>query len=180
MEQREVWGAALYGEPCRECGYVWDRTPEEAVRVVAEVPGRFAAALVTAPDPLRHPGLGWSTAAYVRHVADNLETWTYRLDAARVDGRTATGGYDPDELGRARDYAHATVGASLLALRRAVLGWVDSVSAALAEGVVLDHATRGPQRAEDVARNNAHDALHHLHDVRRVVEAATGVPAPGA
>lgn len=180
MEQRERWGAALYGEPCRECGYVWDRTPEEAVRVVAEVPGRFAAVLVTAPEPLRVPDLGWSTAGYVRHVADNLETWAYRLDAARVDGRTTTRGYDPDDLGRVRDYDHATVGASLLALRRAVLCWADAVGAALAEDVVLDHATRGPQRAEDVARNNAHDALHHLHDVRRIVETVTGVPAPGA
>ncbi|NKY12477.1 DinB family protein [Cellulomonas hominis] len=168
----EQWGAALYGEPCRECGYVWDRTPQEAVHAVEDVPGRFAAVLVTAPEPLWHPGLGWSTAGYLRHVADNLEIWAYRLDAARVDGRTATQGYDPDELARVRDYRHATVGASLLALRRAVPGWADAVGAALAEGVVLDHATRGPQRAQDVARNNAHDALHHLHDVRRIVEHA--------
>lgn len=173
----ELWGAALYGEPCTECGFTWTLTPAEAVHAVAEVPGRYAAVLVTAPEPLRHPDLGWSTAAYVRHVGDNLETWTYRLDAARCDGRTTTTGYDPDALAAARDYAHATVGASLLALRRVVPGWVDAVTAALAEGVVLDHATRGPQRAEDVARNNAHDALHHLHDVRRIVEqaaAATG------
>jgi len=180
MEQPEAWGAALYGEPCRECRYVWDRTPEEAVRAVAEAPVRFAAVLVTAPDPLRIPELGWSTAAYVRHVADNLETWAYRLDAARVDGRTATTGCDPDDLGRVRDYDHATVGASLLALRRAVLCWADAVAAALAEDVALDHATRGTQRAEDVARNDAHDALHHLHDVRRIVETVTGVPARGA
>lgn len=171
----ELWGAALYGEPCGECGYTWVRTADEAVHAVSEVPGRFAAVLVGAPEPLRHPDLGWSTAAYVRHVADNLETWAYRLDAARCDGRTSTAGYDPDALAAARDYAHATVGASLLALRRVVPGWVDAVSAALAEGVVLDHATRGPQRAEDVARNNAHDALHHLHDVRRIVEHAAAV-----
>lgn len=171
----ELWGAALYGEPCRECGYVWDRTPEQSVHAVAEVPGRFAAVLVTAPEPLTHPDLGWSTAAYVRHVADNLEMWAYRLDAARVDGRLAAAGYDPDELAAAKDYAHATVGASLLALRRAVPGWVDAVGAALAAGVVLEHATRGSQRAADVARNNAHDALHHLHDVRRIVEQAAAV-----
>ena len=171
----ELWGAALYGEPCRECGYVWDRTPGQAVHAVTEVPGRFAAVLVTAPEPLRHPDLGWSTAAYVRHVADNLEMWAYRLDAARLDGRRAAAGYDPDRLADAKDYAHATVGASLLALRRAVPGWTDAVEAALAAGVVLEHATRGPQRAADVARNNAHDALHHLHDVRRIVEHAAAV-----
>jgi hypothetical protein len=36
-------------------------------------------------------------------------------------------------------------------------------------GVVLQHATRGAQRAEDVARNNAHDAHHHLWDIDRTL-----------
>jgi hypothetical protein len=42
---------------------------------------------------------------------------------------------------------------------------------ALARGVVLQHATRGAQRAEDVARNNAHDAHHHLWDIDRILRA---------
>jgi hypothetical protein len=169
----ELWGAALYGDPCLTCGYDWSLTPRQAVRAVGEAPGRFAAALVTAPRPLTHPDLGWSTAAYLRHVADNLEAWAYRLDAARLDGRAAAAGYDPDDLAEVRDYAHATVGASLAGLRRVVPGWTDAVEAALEADVVLDHATRGPQRAQDVARNNAHDVLHHLHDVRRIVAAHT-------
>jgi hypothetical protein len=37
--------------------------------------------------------------------------------------------------------------------------------------VVLQHATRGAQRAEDVARNNAHDAHHHLWDIDRILRA---------
>jgi hypothetical protein len=44
---------------------------------------------------------------------------------------------------------------------------------ALARGVVLQHATRGAQRAEDVARNNAHDAHHHLWDIDRTLRAAS-------
>jgi hypothetical protein len=168
----ELWGAALYGDPCRECGYTWDLTPRAAVRAVGEAPGRFAAALVIAPQPLRLPGLTWSTAGYLRHVADNLEAWAYRLDSARLDGRDATRGYDPDALAAARDYENDTVGAAIAALRRVVPGWTDAVEAALEAGVVLDHATRGPQSAEDVARNNAHDVLHHLWDVRRIVATA--------
>ena len=49
------------------------------------------------------------------------------------------------------------------------MAWVEAVEAALAAGVVLEHATRGPQQAEDVARNNAHDASHHLWDVGRIL-----------
>jgi hypothetical protein len=43
------------------------------------------------------------------------------------------------------------------------------VETALASGVVLQHAARGAQRAEDVARNNAHDAHHHLWDIDRIL-----------
>jgi hypothetical protein len=41
---------------------------------------------------------------------------------------------------------------------------------------VLRHATRGAQRAEDVARNNAHDAHHHLWDIDRTLRARTTCP----
>ena len=27
----EPWGAALYGDPCRECGFDWSLTPLDAV-----------------------------------------------------------------------------------------------------------------------------------------------------
>jgi hypothetical protein len=137
---------------------------------MGDVPNRFALVLEGALEARWHPGLGWSSAAYVRHVADNLEAWAYRLDAARLDGETRAAGYDADALAGVRDYAHATVAASLQALRRIVPGWQAAVSAGLADGVVLEHAARGPQRAQDVARNNLHDALHHVHDVRRIVE----------
>jgi hypothetical protein len=51
------------------------------------------------------------------------------------------------------------------------LAWTQSAELALARGVVLQHATRGAQRAEDVARNNAHDAQHHLWDIDRSLRA---------
>jgi hypothetical protein len=37
---------------------------------------------------------------------------------------------------------------------------------------VLQHATRGTQRAEDVARNNAHDGYHQAWDIERILEHA--------
>jgi hypothetical protein len=38
-----------------------------------------------------------------------------------------------------------------------------------AEGVVLVHEARSDQRAEDVVRNNCHDARHHLWDVGTIL-----------
>jgi len=59
----------------------------------------------------------------------------------------------------------------LWSLRWAASAWAQSAEAALARAVVLRHATRGAQRAEDVARNNAHDAHHHLWDIDRTLRA---------
>ncbi|MFH8977041.1 hypothetical protein [Streptomyces sp. NPDC017890] len=47
--------------------------------------------------------------------------------------------------------------------------WVDPVSAAREAHVVLGHTERGIQRAENVARENAHDAAQHAWDIRRIL-----------
>jgi hypothetical protein len=93
----EKWGADLYGDPCRECGFGWKLSPAQAVASVRAVPGAYTSRLAGATGRERHP--------------------------------------------------------------------------ALARAVVLWHATRGAQRAEDVARNNAHDAHHHLWDIDRTLRA---------
>ncbi len=35
----EQWGAMLYGDPCRECGFGWELIPKQAVVVVRAAPG---------------------------------------------------------------------------------------------------------------------------------------------
>jgi hypothetical protein len=47
--------------------------------------------------------------------------------------------------------------------------WVLATEAALAAGIVLQHASRGTQSSDDVSRNNAHDAYHHLWAVERIL-----------
>jgi hypothetical protein len=58
---------------------------------------------------------------------------------------------------------------ALWSLRWAATAWTEAAETALTAHVVLHHATRGPQRAEDVARNNAHDTHHHLWDITRTL-----------
>jgi hypothetical protein len=38
----EKWGADLYGDPCRECGFGWDLSPAQAVASVGAVPHTYA------------------------------------------------------------------------------------------------------------------------------------------
>jgi len=165
----EKWGADLYGEPCVECGFIWDISPAEAVESIRRVPGTYAARLARASGRERHPDLTWTTAGYVSHVVDNLRTWAERLAGGHLAGDVKVPGYDPDLLSRARHYNEISLAGALWSLRWAADAWVESVETSLASGVVLQHATRGPQRAEDVARNNCHDAHHHLWDIDRTL-----------
>jgi hypothetical protein len=79
----------------------------------------------------------------------------------------------PGPAGAGADYDRLALAGALWSLGWAARAWLESVEAALAAGVVLQHAARGAQRAEDVARNNAHDAFHHLWDVDRILRHAT-------
>jgi hypothetical protein len=168
----EQWGASLYGDPCRECGFGWDLSPEQAVASVRAMPDAYATRLAGATGRERHPDLAWTVAAYVGHVTDNLRTWAERLAGASLAGHLTVPGYDPDLLSEARHYDEISLAGALWSLRWAATAWTEAVEEALKAGIVLQHATRGAQRAEDVARNNAHDARHHLWDIDRTLRAS--------
>lgn len=172
----EVWGVARYGNPCAECGWSWPAA-EEAVQFVAGVADEFAHALVGRDGATRHPDHGWTVAGYIAHVGDNLRQWAERLAEALAGDDRLVAAYDPDALGRARGYDAVTAAGALWSLRHSVSAWVAVLRDVLPRGIVLRHATRGEQRAADVAGNNAHDAFHHLHDVRRAL-GLPGRPVP--
>lgn len=165
----ELWGASLYGNPCRDCGYSWSLTVREAIALVSGLPAKFSDLLEGRRGDERHPELGWTCAGYVSHVTDNLRTWAERLAGARLGGAVHVPGYDPDLLAQARCYNEIASAAALWSLQGAVAAWVEAVSCAVDQQVILHHAARGIQRAEDVARNNAHDGAHHLWDVQRIL-----------
>ena len=73
------WAVALYGDPCRGCGYRWTIGNGAAVIMGSEVPATFGRVLAGATGKERHPDLAWSASAYVSHVADNLRIWAERL-----------------------------------------------------------------------------------------------------
>lgn len=165
-------GAALFGDPCQQCGFGWSITAPEAVQWVHgfEETAREATRSLSGEERLD----GWSVADYVVHVGDNLRQWSERIQAARLAGRPKVAGYDPDALAEARGYASIPLEVALWSASSTAERWADAPGSAPDEGVELQHATRGLQRAEDVARNNCHDAYHHIWDIRRIAEASTG------
>ncbi|MGW8331157.1 hypothetical protein ACWGLE_25050 [Streptomyces sp. NPDC055897] len=143
--------------------------PDEALAQVSGLPERFATLLQGRQGDEQHPELSWNAAAYVSHVADNLRNWAERLAGARLAGACHVADYDQDLLAQARCYNDASLAGALWSLESATGNWMASVSAALVDDVTLEHAERGLQRAEDVARNNAHDAAHHAWDIERIL-----------
>jgi len=75
----QSWGAGLYGDPCRECGFDWSVSPEGAAQLVVAIPSGYAALLQGRDGTQRHPDLEWTAGAYVCHVTDNLRIWAERV-----------------------------------------------------------------------------------------------------
>jgi hypothetical protein len=171
MSDMQVWGAARYGDPCRECGFDWSLSFDAAVELVAGMPTRYASLLSGRDASARHPDLGWTAGGYVCHVTDNLRIWAERLAGAGLGGPAEVPGYDENLLGRAREYNQVPITGALWSLRSAAQDWATAIALAAGEKVVLQHAGRGAQTVLDVARNNAHDAFHHGWDIGRSLAA---------
>ena len=61
---------------------------------------------------------------------------------------------------------------SLWSLEAAAVLWEQSVRAALAGHVVLNHASVGRMTTADVIRATSHDGSHHVWDVQRITNYA--------
>lgn len=162
-----TWGRTTYGDPCRECGFRWPLSLDEAVSVVDSTPDRVADALEGRDSSSRHPDLAWSALAYACHVTDNLRIWAERLAGTALGSTRPVSPYDGDLLARARSYEGVPIEGAMWSLGRAVEDWKAAVRLAAERNVVLQHPERGRQTVEDVAFTNAHDAHHHVWDIRR-------------
>jgi hypothetical protein len=163
----EPWGAPLYGDPCRECGFSWSLSGAQALAYVGGVADRLDLALVGVDGRSQHPGLTWNVSAYVAHIADNLRTWSEQFAGVMAGGDPRVPGYDEKLLGEARRYNDIPLASALWAVRQSVGGWVPTIGAALESDVLLLHAGRGPHRASEVVMSNAHDVFHHEWDINR-------------
>jgi hypothetical protein len=165
------WGASLYGDPCRECDFRWSIHEEAALELISGLPAAFGELLSGATGAERHPKLSWTVGAYVCHVADNLRIWSERVGGAREGAGPAIGPYDENLLAEARGYESIPLAASQWSLRHAVTDYLEALANTSGSGALLVHRERGEMKRSDVIRANAHDALHHLWDIRRSLEA---------
>jgi hypothetical protein len=165
------WGPSNYGQPCRECAFDWSLTLDDAVALTSDVAAAYGEVLAGATGAERHPDLAWSLAAYVSHVADNLRIWAERLMGVALGASPMVGGYDENELARARNYDLIPLEAALWSLARSVAEWTKAVAASRRQGTLMTHPERRDLDLLAVVRSNAHDVCHHLLDVQRTIRA---------
>jgi hypothetical protein len=168
-----AWGTSTYGDPCRACRFAWSLSLDEVSAQMADVPAAYAGLLTGADGRERHPDLAWSVRAYVCHVGDNLRIWSERLIGVARGAAPEVGGYDENELARARGYERIPLEPALWSLGMAVEQWLIAVAEARRTQGVLLHPERGRQTVLDVAQSNLHDARHHQWDI------ATTLRLPG-
>jgi DinB superfamily len=163
------WGAATYGQPCRECAFDWSITLDDAVSSMSEAAADYEVLLDEATGAEQHADASWPVAAYVSHVADNLRIWTERLRGIELGASVVVGQYDQDALARARNYANIPLQSALWSLRLSVAEWRRAVDGASKVGTIMIHPERGELALRDVVTSTTHDAHHHLWDIRRAL-----------
>jgi hypothetical protein len=152
---------------CPECGYSWAQPVDEAVAVVAGLPAGIERVVdLGSPAVRRVPAPGtWSQGAYIWHLVDVMSIGIERLWTIADDPAEGLRCWDENALAEVRQYERQSPVVGLRALRAAVDRWVEAAREVDPDAAVT-HEADGTMTAADVIRRNAHEAVHHLRDIR--------------
>jgi len=151
---------------CAECGFDWQMTRQDAIELVAHVPGAAAAAIANIDDPARRTGERWSASMYVWHLVDVLRIGTERLLTLAHDPARGITCWDENALAEGRRYQQLSPAVGLIVLRSAAEAWTAAAAVAPAD-IQVHHPQFGSLGALEIIRRNAHEVHHHLMDINR-------------
>ncbi len=165
----DKWGAPLYGDPCRECGFKWGAGLATTTSLMRGIPDSVDELVTGATGSERLSGLGWNVSGYISHMTDNTRIWAERLVAVARGADAHVVPYDPDLLAESRHYNDVALQGAKWSLRIAVECWLRAVDEAEPAGIVMLHSVRGAMELSDVVASNAHDSHHHCWDLMRIL-----------
>ena len=163
------WGAALYGDPCGQCGFKWGTGQAELASMMRSVPNSIDELVHGATGVERLPVLGWNVSGYIAHMTDNTRIWAERLVAVARGADPHVVAYDDNLLAEARRYNDVALQGATWSLRIAVESWLSAVEEADRPGFLVLHSERGAMGISDVVAANAHDSYHHHRDLKRIL-----------
>jgi hypothetical protein len=163
------WGAALYGDPCRECAFAWTAGLADTISLMRGIPESVEQLVRGARGTEQLPDLGWNVSGYIAHMTDNTRIWSERLVAVARGADAHVAPYDPDLLAHSRGYNGVALRGATWSLRIAVTTWLEAVAEADRAEVVVFHSERGVMNLFDVVASNAHDVVHHRWDLGRIL-----------
>ena len=140
----DSWGAPLYGDPCRECGFTWATELARSISLMLDMPDTVDRLVLDATGKERLPDLGWNVCGYIAHMTDNTRIWAERLTAVARGADAHVIPYNPDLLAEARHYNEVALQGTSWSFRIAVANWLGAVEEAKPAGVVMLHSERGP------------------------------------
>jgi hypothetical protein len=170
-------------EAVDECGFVYDAVE------AASVPAALRMAAATIADLSRRPELAaqvrrrpepavWSALEYAGHLRDVLLVQRDRvLLALVVDEPGFVPMYRDERVGLARynEDAPAVVAAELVMAADLFARLAERLDAAqLARPCIYNYPVKARVDVGWVARHTLHEAIHHLADVRRVLDQVAG------
>lgn len=164
---RSVTGRLLPMAPCPTCGYDVAPTAHDHAAVVADAHRRYrdlfaGVAHARAADPPSDSS--WSPVAHLWHVVDVVRLGADRLWALVLDPDVAIAPWDADELAAARRYGALGLHGGLHALDHAARAWTDA-HRACPSTARAHHPEIGTMTRDVFAGYNAHEVVHHAHDV---------------
>lgn len=161
---------------CDECGFDWDASLLEMIRIIERFPDRASVLLDGAGDVVyRRPAPEtWSPNEYMWHVLDTYHIFAEWLHMTRTEDHPTHASANADQLAEVRGYAERPIETALWALRPAAGLLVEEATIVDPDRLVMYKDWRDVTAAE-VIGFAAHEAAHHLIDLERAVT----VPAAG-
>jgi hypothetical protein len=165
-------GAAVRWVPdrpdCAECGFDWAVGVPAAIRIVERLPEQLGQLRWPPAQPVARTPAGWSVVGYLWHLVDVLRIGTERLVTLRFDPAAGLPCWDENTLAQLRQYERLSAVAGVRVLTVVVREWMAEAWDTPADAVAR-HPKFGDLTAADVIRRNAHEAVHHELDIRRLV-----------
>lgn len=152
------------GPVCTECGFEWTCEKSAAIAVVAALPRDAAEALPDLDTVFARSGRRWSAAMYLWHLVDVLRIGSERLLTLQLDPDQGVPCWDENGLAAARRYNRLSPIVGLSVLETVTAEWT-RLALTLPEGEV-EHPLLGSLSTVDIIRRAAHEAHHHLQDIR--------------